>query len=262
MSALEQYDRPHQMLTSAEAQRLTQRIKLTAGSIRDGMFKLRNLVDEAKNSNAWQVLGFSSWTAYLADALGSEPMRLGRDERRELVDYLAGEGMTTRAIAPIFDTTKSSIDRDLQVSRRGTPDQTPVSVPGFAPASPEAAGSDGGVTGDVEPFEVPSPVTVNPATGEIIDAPTITEHTVTEKTRTVVGLDGKTYTSTPKPPMERRRSLVDAAYRANSDLCRAIERVRTIRSDDRFKRNETDIRDALQPGIRLAMEVLADLQDS
>lgn len=36
-----------------------------------------------------------------SDALGSEPMRLGCDERRELVDYLAGEGMSTRAIAPI-----------------------------------------------------------------------------------------------------------------------------------------------------------------
>lgn len=30
--------------------------------------------------------------------------------------------MSTRAIAPIVGTTKSSVDRDMQVSRSGTPD--------------------------------------------------------------------------------------------------------------------------------------------
>ncbi|MGQ2915893.1 hypothetical protein, partial [Microbacterium aurantiacum] len=57
------------VLSATEAQRLTQRIKITASGVRDGLFKLRNLVDEAKRSNAWQVLGFPSWTAYLADTL-------------------------------------------------------------------------------------------------------------------------------------------------------------------------------------------------
>jgi hypothetical protein len=102
-----------QVLSPSEAQRLTQRIKLTASSVRDGLFKLRNLVEEAKNSNAWQVLGFRSWTEYLSDTLGSEPMRLAREERQELVEYLSGEGMSTRAIAPIVGASREQVRRDI-----------------------------------------------------------------------------------------------------------------------------------------------------
>jgi len=255
MSAIEAYDRPRQLLSPGEAQRLTQRIKLTAGSIRDGLFKLRNLVDEARASNAWQVLGFASWTAYLADALGSEPMRLGRDERRELVDYLAGEGMSTRAIAPIVGVHHDTVATDLK-ARVGipTPD-APLSV-GESASSGEAGGL---VTGDVESPESPSPVTVNPATGEVIDAPVVTEHTVTEKTRTVVGLDGKTYDQTTKAPKDRRKSIIDDARNAGWQLRKAVERVQRIREDDRYTRNKAEILAALQPHLDLAAEVLDDL---
>ncbi|HET8536111.1 MAG TPA: hypothetical protein VFL73_02925, partial [Solirubrobacteraceae bacterium] len=58
--------------------------------------------------------------------LSEEPLRLARDQRRELVDYLANEGLSTRAIAPIVGITKSEAHRDLQVSRRGTPDPQPL----------------------------------------------------------------------------------------------------------------------------------------
>lgn len=217
MSAIESYDRPHQLLSPGEAQRLTQRIKLTAGSIRDGLFKLRNLVDEAKASNVWQVLGFPSWTAYLADALGSEPMRLGRDERRELVDYLAGEGMSTRAIAPIVGTSQKTVDREVRAARESNDSpQVPLSAAEPVSTSPEVVEPEGEVTGDVEPPNPPSPVTVNPATGEIIDAPTVTEHTVTEKTRTVVGLDGKTYNPKPKKPKPVLKNDALARYDAET----------------------------------------------
>lgn len=107
------------LLSPGEAQRLTQRIKLTASTIRDNLFKLRNLVEEAKNSNAWQVLGFQSWTAYLADTLADEPMRLGREERQELVGYLSGEGLSTRAIAPIVGASVSTVKTDVQVANSG-----------------------------------------------------------------------------------------------------------------------------------------------
>ena len=89
--------------------------------------------------------------------------------------------------------------------------------------------------------------------------PMVTEHTVTEKTRTVVGLDGKTYETKPNPPKDRRRSLVDDAYRANTDLWKAVERIRAIRTDDRFTRNKADVLAALQPSVGLALEVLSDL---
>ena len=121
------------LLSSAEAQRLTQRIKITASTVRDNLFKLRNLVDEAKSSNVWNVLGHESWTAYLVDTLGSEPMRLGRDERRELVEYLSGEGMSTRAIAPIVGASVGTIHADRQVfsSEQVEPEVSPRAVTGL-----------------------------------------------------------------------------------------------------------------------------------
>lgn len=246
------------LLSAGEAQRLTQRIKLIASSVRDNMFKLQALVDEAKRSNAWNVLGYESWTAYLSDTLASEPMRLGRVERQELVAYLSGEGMSTRAIAPIVGVDNKTVHNDLKRAAHveistPEPDSSVVELsPEVAPSAPAEE-----VTAPVEP-QVPDAVTINPATGEVLDTPTITEHTVTEKTRTVVGLDGKTYNSSAasKP---RRSSLVDDAFKANNDLWKAVERIRTIRRDDRFTRNKADILAALQPSVDLALEILTDL---
>ena len=102
------------LLSAGEAQRLTQHIKLTASGVRNGLFKLRNLIEEAKRSNVWNVLGFASWTAYLADVLGDEPMRVSREERIELVSYLAGEGLSTRAIAPIVGVDRKTVERDVR----------------------------------------------------------------------------------------------------------------------------------------------------
>jgi hypothetical protein len=41
-------------------------------------------------------------------------MRLGRDERQELVSYLSGEGLSTRAIAPIVGVDRKTIERDIR----------------------------------------------------------------------------------------------------------------------------------------------------
>lgn len=246
------------LMSATEAQRLTQRIKLTASGVRDGLFKLRNLVDEAKNSNAWQVLGFASWTAYLADTLADEPMRLGREERQELVGYLSGEGLSTRAIAPIVGASVSTVKTDVQVANSGhlvNDIDSPVSND-----TPDAY--------------------VDPSTGEVIPAAMVdatddeferalsaareegdlsSENVVAKLTRQpVIGLDGKSYTR-PSAKADRRRSLVDDAYTANTNLWKAIESIRTIRNDDRFTRNKADILAALQPSADLAIEILTDL---
>jgi hypothetical protein len=113
-------------VTEAEAQRLTARITLMAGTLREGFEKLHGLVAEAKAGNVHVVLGYPSWTAYLADVLGKEPMRLAADERRELVAYLSGEGMSARAIAPVVGVDHATVARDIQVSHRATP--APIAV--------------------------------------------------------------------------------------------------------------------------------------
>lgn len=251
----------HQILSPSEAQRLTQRIKLTASSIRDSMFKLKNLVEEAKASNAWQVLGFRSWTEYLADTLGSEPMRLGRDERQELVEYLSGEGMSTRAIAPIVGVAHKTVARDLEAA-------VSFDTPAPVESSPEV--------------DSPAAVLADPLTGEVIatemvDATdeefdhalaqarsdgdlsqaNVVSHIAQHEPRAVTGLDGKTY-STPAP-QQRRSSLVDDARNAGWQLRKAVERVQRIRDDDRFNKNKAEILAALQPHLDLALEVISDL---
>lgn len=103
-------------MTEDAARRLTERIRIAATNYVEAKEKVLALVDEAKAGQAHVALGYKSWTAYLSDVLSDEPLRLARDERRELVTRLADEGMSTRAIAPIVGTTKSSVDRDLRAS--------------------------------------------------------------------------------------------------------------------------------------------------
>lgn len=233
------------LLSAGEAQRLTQRIKLVAGSVRDNLFKLRNLVDEAKSSNVWSVLGYESWTAYLADTLGSEPMRLGREERRELVEYLSGEGMSTRAIAPVLGVSHMQVKRDRDA---GVTNVTPEPEPVFDPTPTLPPRADDWVVPGVE---------VNPSTGEVIEVPAASEP---EVPRTVTGLDGKNYTM-PAAPKQRRGALIDDARSAGWQLRKAIERVERIKNDDRFRKNEVEILAALRPHLDFAGEVLADLTD-
>lgn len=233
------------VLSAREAERLTDQIKFTIESIDNGLFKLRNLLEEAQQSNVWQMLGFSSWTAYLASLFEGRPMRLPRDQRQELVGYLSGEGMSSRAIAPIVGVTPMQVSRDVKASS-GVTNVTP------APDLEEPQAQDEGeVTAPVE--ETPRAVTANPVTGEVIEEEA-------EAPRVVVGLDGKNYPAPTAAP--RRRSLVDDAFTANTALWRAVETIRSITNDDRYTRNKADILAALQPSADLARQILADLYTS
>lgn len=230
------------VLSAREAERLTDQIKFTIESIDNGLFKLRNLLEEAQQSNVWQMLGFSSWTAYLASLFEGRPMRLPRDQRQELVGYLSGEGMSTRAIAPIVAADHATVSRDRARVANATPD------PGLE--EPQAQ-DEGEVTAPVE--ETPRAVTADPVTGEVIEEEA-------EAPRVVVGLDGKNYPAPTAAP--RRRSLVDDAFTANTALWRAVETIRSITNDDRYTRNKADILAALQPSADLARQILADLYTS
>lgn len=157
-----------------DARRLTERIRLIAQNVADNVEKLRELVSQARESSVHEVLGYASWTAYLKDVFGDEPLRLARDVRQELVAELAAQGMSTRAIAPIVGVGHKTIARDL------TPpvsNDTPVQV-------------------------------VNAATGEVLEA--VTEVTETHTLKTVTGLDGKNY-KVPKPQPKPRTESQEVA---------------------------------------------------
>lgn len=99
-------------LIADDAKRLDQRIRLVAGSIGDSLAKLHALVEEAKRGEVHKALGFPSWTAYLADALTIR-VQIDREQRRELVGYLNGEGMSQRAIATVVGASVGTVNSDL-----------------------------------------------------------------------------------------------------------------------------------------------------
>jgi hypothetical protein len=108
------------------AVRLDKRIRLMADTARDNLAKIAMLVDEAKAGQIHEALGFPSWTAYLADALGGQ-LELSTDTRRAVVELMAGEGMSQRAIAAAVGVSQKTVDRDLdKVSHGDSPEPAPV----------------------------------------------------------------------------------------------------------------------------------------
>lgn len=99
------------------ARRLTERLRLAATNYTDAKVKVLQLVDEAKAGSAHLALGYKSWTAYLSDVLSDEPLRLAREDRRELVTHLADQGMSQRAIAPIVGVSHRTVNSDLAESQ-------------------------------------------------------------------------------------------------------------------------------------------------
>jgi hypothetical protein len=107
-----------QTMSEHDATKLTEKIRITAHNYADARQKLQEYVTEAKAGNAHLALGYASWTAYLAEVLGEEPMRLARGERQEMVQMLSAEGMSTRAIAPIIGATEGTVRNDLRAGAK------------------------------------------------------------------------------------------------------------------------------------------------
>lgn len=100
-------------MSEADARRLTERIRIAATNYTDAKAKVLRLVDEAKAGAAHVALGYKSWTAYLSDVLSDEPLRLARDDRRDLAVRLVDEGMSTRAVAPIVGVSHQTVANDV-----------------------------------------------------------------------------------------------------------------------------------------------------
>lgn len=142
-----------------DARRLTERIRLAAHTYAESRAKVLDLVEQAKNGNAHIALGYPAWTAYLADVLGDEPLRLARDDRRDLVGVLVGEGMSTRAIAPIVGVSHEQVRQDASTVKNLTV-QRPATVTSL--------------DGRERPSTQPRTVVVDTATGEVNPAPRAT----------------------------------------------------------------------------------------
>lgn len=144
-------------MTRDQAERLTERIRLTATSFMETRDKLARLIREAQEGEAHKALGIASWTEYVSQVFSDTPlMRLSRVERKELVSELADEGMSTRAIAPIVGASHMSVARDLgSPVTTVTPDAEPRQITGR--------------DGKTYTRPAPEPVTVDHDTGEIVE---------------------------------------------------------------------------------------------
>lgn len=212
-------------LTEPAARRLTERIKIQARVSKDSLAKLQHLVEQARVGEAHAALGFSSWTAYLADVFAGEPLRLPREQRQEVVGYLAGEGLSTRAIAPIVGASQDTVVKDLHRGERNlSPDQEPPIV-----VDKETVRNDLRQVGQFDPPGHEPPIVVDKETGEVHDAP---EPTRAPERRT--GLDGKSYPARPAQPTpeeaEKTRQAQAAAQhdRAMTDLYSGMARALAV----------------------------------
>ena len=118
-------------MTRDEAERLTERIRLTATTYMEAKERLVGLIRQAREGGAHEALGFKSWTAYAEAVCSDTPlMQLTRDQRRELVSELSDDGMSTLAIAPIVWASQKTVDRDLRAESFDSPGAEPRQIAG------------------------------------------------------------------------------------------------------------------------------------
>lgn len=223
----------------AEARRLTERIRLTAHSARESLARLQELVERARVGQVHVALGYSSWTAYLADVFGEEPLRLPRDQRQEIVGYLAGEGMSVPAIAVVAGVSDRTVQRDFRSSGQGVTTVTTCEPgPGF-----DQSGRD---------FP-PEPI-IDTTTGEVLDEPT---------PQKVLGLDGKHYPrpASAAPKTAPRRALTDQFFDAAYDLTKVTERIQRLAADDRWPRNAEQVAAKHRHDLLRARDLLQEVID-
>lgn len=113
-----------------DAKRIDMEITSTVDVIGDRLAQLKGYIEEAERGQIHRALGFDSWPDYLRDRMRGR-WELKGDDRREMAQLLAGNGVSTRVIAEITGSSKSSIARDLGVVSvpNGTDVETEVDAP-------------------------------------------------------------------------------------------------------------------------------------
>ena len=128
-----------EVMDDVSARRLDTKIRLTVETVKSNLDKLQEYVHRAQVSGVHIALGFPSWTAYLADVFDGQPLLLEREDRRELVEFLASEGMSTRAIAPIVGVSRETVRREVSGDTDVSPRSDVAGLDGKTyPASPPA----------------------------------------------------------------------------------------------------------------------------
>lgn len=212
------------------ARKITERLRLQATNYQEAREKVIATLDEAQNGDAAGLLGYASWTAYVADVFSDAPLRLERDARQDLVAELASRGMSTRAIAPIVGVSDVQVHRDI---KRAEATATSVAV-------------------ETPPQTM---MRVNPDTGEVEDVPA----------RHVTGINGKEYAVAIKPPSPAKpkpEAIASQFSNAVADLNRLLDRFHRISTDAAYTRNTETISALHHADITRAINELQTLADT
>ncbi|HWT49867.1 MAG TPA: helix-turn-helix domain-containing protein, partial [Mycobacterium sp.] len=135
-----------------------------ARTVATNVARFKELIDRAREQRVHELLGFSSWTTYVADVIGKEMDQLDVDTRRDLVALLAGEGMSQRAIADAVGVNHATVSRDQatikaeQVLHDATPDARPNTS--VVDAITKITGRDGKTYPKRKEQRVPAPATI------------------------------------------------------------------------------------------------------
>lgn len=180
-------------VTAERARQITDRIRLLAESVADGIDRLVERIHEAQLLGVHEALGYRSWTDYVSTEFVGVLPRLSREPRRELVATLSETGMSSRAIAPVVGVSDRQVRNDIAGGKYFPPAGHLAPVADATTQSP----SQEGAANSVGNFGVaPSPRTTGSGRPP------------------VVGRDGKTYTRPEPATAPDEKFWNDAAEKA------------------------------------------------
>jgi hypothetical protein len=117
-------------MTLTEASQVTSKIKLLLTTITETTEKIFVLIDKAKSGDAWKVLGYDSWPAYVKAEFADSMAGLARAERIGITEKLSETGLSSRAIAPVVGVSDRQVRSDLQVGSDFPPADNVVGLDG------------------------------------------------------------------------------------------------------------------------------------
>lgn len=97
-------------VTREAAESITAELRETAKGLAKARTRISSLIRTAKAENVHTVMGFKSWPAYVADVLG-DLKGLSQADHEWLLHLMAGEGMSSRAIARALGVSQSTANR-------------------------------------------------------------------------------------------------------------------------------------------------------
>jgi hypothetical protein len=144
-------------LTKKAAEALDKKIRAASDRFVTHREKLIELLDEAARGEIHEALGYSSWTAWVKDAVQIQVV--DAEERKALVALMSGKGMSQRVIAGTLNVSKKTVQNDQQhldksIQVNGADGKTYSRIPPKKKATPK-----------------PEPVEQEPQDAEEVDLP-------------------------------------------------------------------------------------------